>query len=112
MNKSTKSNKNKTSAKQKASVRAVTFIEALREEHNMSSEQAEKVLKTFLAVIEKGLIDERKVILNTVGVLTPAVSKAKRGINPYTLEKIDIPAKKTVKFSVSKPLKKKLNPDD
>ena len=101
-----------TLVKKKASVRSATFIEALREEHDMSSEQAEQVLKTLLTVIEKGLIEERRVILNTVGVLTPAVSKAKRGINPYTLEKIDIPAKKTVKFSVSKPLKKKLNPDD
>lgn len=101
-----------SSAKKKASVRAETFIEALREEHDMSSEQADQVLKTFLSVIEKGLIDERRIILNTVGVLTPSVLKARRGINPHTLEKINIPAKKKVKFSVSKSLLKKLNPNE
>ena len=68
--------------------------------------QAEKVLKTLLSSIKKGL-KSKSAMVQLIGFGTFRVKKrkARTGVNPQSGEKIKIKATKTVTFKVGKALK-------
>lgn len=58
--------------------------------------------------ITEALIRGEKVKIRGFGTFKIKINKAKNGVNPKTREKIRIPSRRAIKFSVSKPLKEKV----
>ena len=63
-----------------------------------------KCLDGVIEVLTNALIEGKRVKLHEFGAFETYERKARRGINPSTLEKIDIPASLTVKFRPSESL--------
>lgn len=63
---------------------------------------ARKALDSFLDAVKKELKKGGKVGLVGFGTFSTAKRKARVGINPATQQKINIPAKKVVKFKAGK----------
>lgn len=70
--------------------------------------QAEKAFKTLIEGMEKTLKKGKRVTFSGFGSFEVKNRKARKGRNPKTGKEIKIPAQKTVKFTVSKKLKKEL----
>lgn len=87
------------------------FIEALKNELPeifATKASAEKAFDTFCAIISTKLNDGERLRLPGVGSFTVSERAARTGRNPQTGAAIKIPARKVIKFSVSKGLKEDL----
>ena len=76
------------------------LINAVAEKANLSKAQAKAALDATLNTISEALLKEDKVALIGFGTFSVAEKPARTGINPRTKEKIEIPARKAVKFKV------------
>ncbi|WP_289269593.1 HU family DNA-binding protein [Paramuribaculum intestinale] len=74
------------------------LINAVAEKANLSKAQAKAALDATLNTISEALLKEDKVALIGFGTFSVAEKPAHTGINPRTKEKIEIPARKAVKF--------------
>ncbi|MDE5722724.1 MAG: HU family DNA-binding protein [Paramuribaculum sp.] len=74
------------------------LINAVAEKANLSKAQAKAALDATLNTITEALLKEDKVALIGFGTFSVAEKPARTGINPRTKEKIEIPARKAVKF--------------
>lgn len=74
------------------------LINAVAEKANLSKVQAKAALDATLNTITEALLKEDKVALIGFGTFSVAEKPARTGINPRTKEKIEIPARKAVKF--------------
>lgn len=74
------------------------LINAVAEKANLSKVQAKAALDATLNTICEALLKEDKVALIGFGTFSVAEKPARTGINPRTKEKIEIPARKAVKF--------------
>ena len=74
------------------------LINAVAEKANLSKAQAKAALDATLNTISEALLKEDKVALIGLGTFSVAEKPARTGINPRTKEKIEIPARKAVKF--------------
>ncbi len=77
------------------------LINAVAEKANLSKAQAKAALDATLNTISEALLKEDKVALIGFGTFSVAEKPARTGINPRTKEKIEIPARKAVKFKVA-----------
>lgn len=74
------------------------LINAVAEKANLSKAQAKAALDATLNTISEALLKEDKVAIIGFGTFSVAEKPARTGINPRTKEKIEIPARKVVKF--------------
>lgn len=74
------------------------LINAVAEKANLSKAQAKAALDATLNTISEALLKEDKVALIGFGTFSVAEKPARTGINPRTKEKIEIPARKAMKF--------------
>lgn len=74
------------------------LINAVAEKANLSKAQAKAALDATLNTISEALLKEDKVALIGFGTFSVAEKPARTGINPRTKEKIEILARKAVKF--------------
>ncbi len=74
------------------------LINAVAEKANLSKAQAKAALDATLNTISEALLKEDKVALIGFGTFSVAEKPARTGIDPRTKEKIEIPARKAVKF--------------
>lgn len=74
------------------------LINAVAEKANLSKAQAKAALDATLNTISEALLKEDRVALIGFGTFSVAEKPARTGINPRTKEKIEIPARKAVKF--------------
>lgn len=85
------------------------IIEHIATEQNITKSQAERFYNCFTQLVTDTLIVGEEVKLNGVGTLKVAERAARTVRNPATGKPLDIPATRTVKFSVTKDLKDALN---
>lgn len=85
------------------------LIEVVAKEVDLKKKDAEAAVAAVLAAFENALVAGEKIQLVGFGTFEVKTTAAKSGINPKTGEKIQIPAKKAVKFSAGKALKDKVN---
>lgn len=72
----------------------------------ISKKDAEAAINAVFAGIIDGLVNgDHKVLISGFGIFEVKETKARKGVNPATQEKIDIPATRRVSFRVSKTLK-------
>lgn len=81
------------------------LVSAVAEIAGTSKKDAEAVLQAFLDVVTKTLSKGDTVTLAGFGTFSVTQRQAREGVNPRTLEKIQIAATKTPKFKAGKKLK-------
>ena len=74
------------------------LVNAIAEEAKLSKVDAKAALDAALKAITNALVKDDKVVLVGFGTFMVNEKSAHTGINPSTKEKIQIPAKKVVKF--------------
>ena len=74
------------------------LVAAIAAEANMPKAQAQKALEATVNAIADALKKGENVQLIGFGTFAVVEKAARTGINPSTKEKIEIPAKKAVKF--------------
>lgn len=74
----------------------------------ITKKEIQNVLEAFIKTVTDALSRREKVTLVGFGTFRVAERKARRGVNPQTREKINIPAKKVPKFLPGKNLREKV----
>ena len=72
---------------------------------NAKRRDVEKTLDAFIETLCEGLRKEQKVNVAGLGIWSVRERKARMARNPKTGEQVSVPAKKVVKFRVSKDMK-------
>ena len=85
------------------------LIDLVVEYHQMQKKQAEGIVDILFQEMVRALEKGEEVRITDFGTFKQAERAARTGRNPKTGEKIEIPAKKTITFKISKALKEKLN---
>ena len=85
------------------------LVAAMAKETNLSKKYVEDVLKSFVDVVSKDLINGVKIQLVGFGTFEVAERPAREGRNPRTGETMKIAASKSPKFKAGKALKDSLN---
>ena len=76
---------------------------------NLYKKDINKLFDILLFEIAKALKNGERVELRDVMMFETRIQKKRISLNPKTLEKIEVPEKKTIIFKSSKEWKKKLN---
>lgn len=84
------------------------LINAIAEKANLTKVDAKNALDAALDAIAGALADNDKVALLGFGTFSVQEKDARTGINPRTKEKIEIPARKAVKFKAGADLDAKV----
>ena len=74
------------------------LINAMADNSGLSKTDAKKALDAFINVTTDTLKNGEKISLIGFGTFGISERKARVGLNPLTKEKIEIPAKKVIKF--------------
>jgi DNA-binding protein HU-beta len=85
------------------------LIEKVAKRASISKAEAERAINAVKEAITDSLRKNNKVTLVGFGTFAVSQRRARRGHNPYTSERIRIPATKTVRFSAGKQLKEAVN---
>ncbi len=85
------------------------LVEVVANKADLRKKDAEAAVNAVVEALTEALVAGEKVALLGFGTFEVKVSAARTGVNPATGAKIQIPAKKAVKFSVGKTLKEKVN---
>ena len=78
------------------------LVNAIAAEAKLTKVQAKDALEAALKAVEEALVKGDKVALIGFGTFAVNEKPARTGLNPATKEKIEIPAKKVVKFKAGK----------
>lgn len=81
------------------------LAEKLAEECGLTKKDATTYVKFVFDEIVSALTNKDNVDVSGLGKFVITERKARKGINPFTKEEIDIPASNAVKFKPSKSLK-------
>jgi DNA-binding protein HU-beta len=81
------------------------LVSAIADLAGTSKKDSETVLQAFIDVVTKTLSKGEDVTLAGFGTFSVTKRQARTGVNPRTLEKIQIAATKTPKFKAGKKLK-------
>lgn len=84
------------------------LINAIAEKANLTKVDAKNALDAATAAIADALAANDKITLIGFGTFSVAEKGARTGINPRTKEKIEIPARKQVKFKAGAELTDKI----
>lgn len=85
------------------------LINAIAEKSGLTKVDAKSALDATISAIADALAADDKVALVGFGTFSVAEKAARTGINPRTKEKIEIPARKSVKFKAGAELADKVN---
>ena len=84
------------------------LINAIAEKANLTKVNAKAALDACLEAVGEALVKNDKVTLIGFGTFSVAEKGARTGINPKTKAKIEIPARKAVKFKAGAELSEKV----
>lgn len=81
------------------------LVNKIAEETGFTKKAVNETIKAFITATTEGLVADGKVAMVGFGSFTVTERAARKGVNPKTQEKIDIPAKRVPKFKASAALK-------
>ena len=84
------------------------LINAIAEKANLTKTDAKNALDAAIEAVSNALAANDKVALLGFGTFSVSEKSARTGINPRTKEKIEIPARKAVKFKAGAELENKV----
>lgn len=85
------------------------LIAQMSQKSDLTKTQLDVVLNLFIETVTASLKKEEPVKLVGFGTFSTRVKAAHTAHNPKTREKVEVPAKKVVKFSVGKNLEDAIN---
>ena len=81
------------------------LVDAIANEANLSKTDAENALNAFINVVQSTIAGGDKVTLPGFGTYQPALRKARTGMDPRTRQPVQIPERKSAKFTVGSKFK-------
>ncbi len=84
------------------------LVHRIAEEVQVSKADARKVVQTFLDLITEELGRGNRIEFRKFGVFEVRKRKPRVGQNPKTLEKVQVPGRRVVKFKEGRDLKERL----
>jgi DNA-binding protein HU-beta len=81
------------------------LVDAIAADANLSKTDAESALNAFINSVQSAITSGEKVTLPGFGTFSPALRKARTGMDPRTREPVQIPERKSAKFSVGSKFK-------
>jgi DNA-binding protein HU-beta len=81
------------------------LVDAIASESNLSKADAENALNAFINAVQNTISSGDKVTLPGFGTFSPALRKARTGMDPRTRQPVQIPERKSAKFSVGSKFK-------
>ncbi len=84
------------------------MAEILSERHSLTKKESTEIITLIFDLIGESLSEGNSVDIKKFGKFTVKEYQARTGINPKTLESIEIPARKSPVFKASAALKRKL----
>ncbi len=85
------------------------LIDRVAQSNNTTCTTVKPIVQHFLDEIIAELGNGNRIEFRDFGVFEVKLRKARTGQNPKTLEPVDIPARRTVKFKMGRIMKQKLN---
>jgi integration host factor subunit beta len=92
-----------------ANITKKELIDRIARIHQVRSGMTKKVIQAFLDEIIEELAKGNRLEFRDFGVFAIKTRAAREGQNPKTLEKVHVPAKRSVKFKMGRLMKQKLN---
>ncbi len=96
-------------------VRTVTkkeLVNRIADATGVTKVVAKEIIQSFLNAIIDELADGNRLEFREFGVFESRERAARRAQNPRTLEKVEVPAKRIVKFKVGRLMRKKVSGED
>ena len=81
------------------------LVDAIASESNLSKTDAESALNAFINTVQNTIASGDKVTLPGFGTFAPTLRKARTGMDPRTRQPVQIPERKSAKFSVGSKFK-------
>ena len=91
-----------------ATVTKKEIIDQIAERTQAKRILVKRIIQSFLDGITKELCKDNRLELRDFGVFEPRKRVARTAQNPKTLERVDVPAKRTVKFKMGRLMRKNL----
>lgn len=88
------------------------LVNRIAEQTGVTKVIAKDVIQSFLDAIISELSEGNRLEFREFGVFETKERAARRAQNPRTLEKVDVPAKRIVKFKVGRMMRKKVSGDE
>ena len=88
------------------------LVNRIAEQTGVTKVVAKEVIQAFLDLIITELANGNRLEFREFGVFETRERAARRAQNPRTLEKVEVPAKRIVKFKVGRMMRKKVSGDD
>ncbi len=88
------------------------LVERIAEGNGLKREQVREVLQKFLDQLIKELAEGNRIEFRDFGVFEVRVRAARTAQNPKTLQRVVVPARRTVKFKVGRLMKDCLDKPD
>ena len=86
----------------------VELVEEVAGKVGLTKKETNNVVDAITSAISDSLERNQKVTLVGLGTFEVRRRKARRGVNPQTRERLDIPAKNVVRFRAGKGLRKRV----
>ena len=74
----------------------------------LNNKQTLEVIQLFMDTITEELSKGNRLELRDFAIFQPTTRKPRTALNPKTLEKVDVPAKRVVKFKMGRVMKQKV----
>lgn len=88
------------------------LVNRIAEHTSVTKVVAKEIIQSFLNAIIDELATGNRLEFREFGVFESRERAARRAQNPRTLEKVDVPAKRIVKFKVGRLMRKKVSGED
>ena len=88
------------------------LVNRIAEKTGVTKVVAKEIIQSFLDSIIEELSVGNRLEFREFGVFESRERAARRAQNPRTLEKVDVPAKRIVKFKVGRMMRKRVSGDD
>ena len=92
-----------------ANITKKELIDRIAQIHQVQSATTRRVIQAFLDEVINELANGHRLEFRDFGVFETKTRAAREAQNPKTLEKVHVPAKRSVKFKMGRLMKQKLN---
>ena len=91
-----------------ATITKKELIDRIAEAHGCKRVLVKKIIQSFLDEIMEELCQANRLEFRDFGVFESRIRAARQAQNPKTMDKVHVPAKRTVKFKVGRVMKRRL----
>ena len=85
------------------------LVDRIAQSNNTTCTTVKPIVQDFLNEIVAELAKGNRIEFRDFGVFETKIRQARKAQNPKTLEPVDVPARRTVKFKMGRIMKQKLN---